>query len=131
PELLNIREDGNTILIGAGVTHTSIVKSQMIVAGPPCLVESCGVVGGPQVRNVATLGGNVAHALPAGDGTTSLMALNAEVNVAWGDGRREWLPLAQIFKGPGISALDSSKDILVAFRFPLTNKQEGTAFNRI
>ena len=81
PELLNIREDGDTIYIGAGVTHTSIVKSQAIASGATCLVESCGVVGGPQVRNVATLGGNVAHALPAGDGTTSLVALDAEVEV--------------------------------------------------
>ena len=96
------------------------------------MVESCGVVGGPQVRNVATLGGNVAHALPAGDGTTSLMALDAEAEVYWGDQRvREWLPLAQLFKGPGVSALDSTHDVLVKFRFKLAGEREGTAFHRI
>ncbi len=86
--------------VGAAVTHTAITRSALLEARATCLVESCGVVGGPQVRNVATLGGNVAHALPAGDGTTSLMALDAEAEVDWGDQRvREWLPLAQLFKG--------------------------------
>jgi CO/xanthine dehydrogenase FAD-binding subunit len=77
PELNQIEEVDDHILIGAGVTHTQIVKSALLASVATCLVESCGVVGGPQVRNVATLGGNVAHALPAGDGTTSLMALFA------------------------------------------------------
>ena len=130
-EMIHITEADGVCTIGAAVTHTAITESAVVEAGATCLVESCGVVGGPQVRNVATLGGNVAHALPAGDGTTSLMALNAEADVAWGDGRREWLPLAQLFKGPGISALDSSKDVLVAFRFRLCAEREGTAFHRI
>jgi len=130
-EMTSITEAIDVCTVGGAVTHTAVTLSTLLEARATCLVESCGVVGGPQVRNVATLGGNVAHALPAGDGTTSLMALNAEVDVAWGDGRREWLPLAQIFKGPGISALDSRRDILVAFRFRLCGEREGTAFNRI
>lgn len=130
-EMTGISEAGGVCTVGAAVTHTAVTLSALIEAGATCLVESCGVVGGPQVRNVATLGGNVAHALPAGDGTTSLMALDAEADVAWSDGRREWLPLAQLFKGPGISALDSTRDVLVAFRFRLCGDGEGTAFNRI
>ncbi|MEP7293484.1 MAG: FAD binding domain-containing protein [Chloroflexota bacterium] len=134
-EMTSISEVDGICTVGGAVTHTAITQSVLLEAGATCLVESCGVVGGPQVRNVATLGGNVAHALPAGDGTTSLMALNAEAEVAWGGAdsvsRREWLPLAQLFQGPGLSALDSSKDILVAFRFRLTAEREGTAFNRI
>jgi carbon-monoxide dehydrogenase medium subunit len=130
-EMTRISETDGICTVGAAVTHTAITQSALLEARATCLVESCGVVGGPQVRNVATLGGNVAHALPAGDGTTSLMALAAEAEVAWGDGRREWIPLAQLFRGPGISALDSSKDVLVAFRFPLCGEREATAFNRI
>lgn len=130
-EMTRILADDDICTVGAAVTHTAITESGLIEARATCLVESCGVVGGPQVRNVATLGGNVAHALPAGDGTTSLMALDAEADVAWGDGRREWLPLAKLFKGPGISALDSSRDVLVAFRFRLCGAREGTAFHRI
>ena len=131
PEMTQVTSDDSTCTIGAAVTHTTIVKSALLEARATCLVESCGVVGGPQVRNVGTLGGNVAHALPAGDGTTSLVALGADALVAWADGRREWLPIGQMFKGPGVSALDSSKDVLVAFRFRLSEKNEGSAFKRI
>ncbi len=131
-EMTTITEADGYAAVGAAVTHTAITKSALLEAKATCLVESCGVVGGPQVRNVATLGGNVAHALPAGDGTTSLMALDAEAEVYWGDQRvREWLPLAQLFKGPGISALDSTRDVLVKFRFKLAGAREGTAFHRI
>lgn len=130
-EMTRIDQDGNTCLIGGAVTHTTIVRSALLEARATCLVESCGVVGGPQVRNVGTLGGNVAHALPAGDGTTSLVALNAEAQVAWADGRREWLPIASLFKGPGKSVIDSTRDVLVAFRFNLCRDGEATAFKRI
>lgn len=130
-EMTRLVQEGETCFIGAAVTHATIVKSQLLEARATCLVESCGVVGGPQVRNVGTLGGNVAHALPAGDGTTSLVALDAEAEVAWHDGRREWLPIAQLFKGPGQSALDSSRDVLVMFRFRLCDLGEATAFKRI
>lgn len=130
-EMTSISEAEGFCTIGGAVTHTAVTQSALLEARATCLVESCGVVGGPQVRNVATLGGNVAHALPAGDGTTSLMALNAEVDVAWGDGRREWLKMPLVFRGAGVSALDSTKDILVAFRFKLGEEREGTAFNRI
>lgn len=131
PEMIRIEVLDNWIYVGAAVTHTAIVKSTLIEAQATCLVESCGVVGGPQVRNVGTLGGNVAHALPAGDGTTSLVALDAEAEVAWSDGRREWLPVAQLFRGPGQSALDSSRDVLVSFRFRPAGLHEATAFKRI
>lgn len=131
PEMTRIEQQGDRLLVGAAVTHAQIVQSALLEQRATCLVESCGVVGGPQVRNVGTLGGNVAHALPAGDGTTSLMALDAEADVAWGDGRREWLPLARLFRGPGQSALDTHRDVLVAFRFTPTAGGEGTAFRRI
>lgn len=131
PEMTIIAEADGVITLGAAVTHTQIIKSPLLEAKATCLVESCGVVGGPQVRNVGTIGGNVAHALPAADGTTSLVALDAEAHVAWGDGRREWLPIRQLFKGAGLSALDSRRDVLVAFRFLVCAAGEGTAFKRI
>ena len=130
-EMSHITEQYGSIYVGAAVTHTAIVQSKLIEQRATCLVESCGVVGGPQVRNVGTLGGNVAHALPAGDGTTSLVALAAEAEVAWHDGKREWLPITQVFKGPGQSALDSTRDVLVGFRFQPCAEHEATAFKRI
>lgn len=130
PELRNIREADGFIYIGAGVTHTQIVKSAAIASGATCLVESCGVVGGPQVRNVATLGGNVAHALPAGDGTTSLVALEAEAEV-FHEGQRKWLHVTELFLGPGQSLLQTGRDLLLGFRFRPCAAREATAFKRI
>lgn len=130
PELCKIEVQGDYVTIGAGVTHTQIVKSPLLASSATCLVESCGVVGGPQVRNVATLGGNVAHALPAGDGTTSLVALDAEAEVIK-DGERRWLPIQALFLGPGQSLLDSTRDLLLRFSFRGAGQREATAFDRI
>ncbi|MCA9905186.1 MAG: FAD binding domain-containing protein [Anaerolineae bacterium] len=130
PEMGTIQRKEEHIYIGAGVTHTQIVHSAEIQTHARCLVESCGVVGGPQVRNVATLGGNVAHALPAGDGTVSLVALNAEAEVIQA-GARRWLPIGELYLGPGKSLLDSTRDLLIQFRLRATGAQEATAFSRI
>lgn len=129
-ELTQINQQADAIILGAGVTHSQIVQSDLLGAQATCLVESCGVVGGPQVRNVGTLGGNVAHALPAGDGTTSLVALDAEAEIVI-DGNRQWVPILKMFKGPGKSLLDSTRDLLLRFRFQLCRDREATAFKRI
>lgn len=130
PDMGAITRDGDTITVGAGVTHTRIVKAAELRANATCLVESCGVIGGPQVRNVGTLGGNVAHALPAGDGTTSLVALDAEAEVIK-DGIRQWLPIRDLFLGAGQSLLDSSRDLLIRLRFKAAGSGQATAFARI
>lgn len=128
--MTQISESEGNVDIGAAVTHTKIVKSDLIVRHATCLVESCGVIGGPQVRNVATLGGNVAHALPAADGTTALIALDARAEVASRHGR-EWRPVLDLFKGPGISTLEPGRELLTRFRFAVTGRGTGTAFKRI
>ncbi|MBI3763179.1 MAG: FAD binding domain-containing protein [Chloroflexi bacterium] len=130
PEMTSISEREGWIYVGAGVTHTGIVASPLLIHAATCLVESCGVIGGPQVRNVATIGGNVAHALPAGDGTISLLALDAEAEVA-GPSGRSWRPMAALFKGPGQSAVDCTRELIVQFRFRAAAPGEVTAFKRV
>jgi len=129
-ELTHITLAEDAFSIGAGVTHAQIVKNPELGRLATCLVESCGVVGGPQVRNVGTLGGNVAHALPAGDGTTSLVALDADVEIIK-QGRRQWVPILDMFTGPGQSLLNTSRDILIQFRFKSAGPNQASAFNRI
>ena len=128
--LNEIREEAGFILIGAGVTHTQIVASELLHRKATALVEASYVVGGPQVRNVATIGGNVAHALPAADGTTALNALDAEVEVDSFSGRR-WIPFTALFLGPGQSAIDSTREVLTALRCKATGPHEGSAASRI
>ena len=125
-----ITSDKDHIIIGCAVTHTQIVHDQRIIRHGTCLVESCGVIGGPQVRNVATLAGNVAHALPAGDGSIGLLALGGEIEVADTGGSR-WMPLEEAFLGPGKSAIDHHRAILTRLRFRPTGTQEGSAFTRV
>jgi len=122
--------DQDHIVIGCAVTHTQIIHDVHINRHGTCLVESCGVIGGPQVRNVATLAGNVAHALPAGDGSIGLLALGGEIEVADAAGSR-WMPLQEAFVGPGKSAIDHHRAILTRLRFQPTSEREGSAFTRV
>jgi carbon-monoxide dehydrogenase medium subunit len=128
--LSQITEEDDYLVIGAGVTHTQIVQDERIVHHGTCLVESCGVIGGPQVRNVGTLAGNVAHALPAGDGTISLLSLGGELQIASADGLA-WTPMAETFLGPGRSTIDPTRAMLTRLRFKPTGSGEGSAFRRI
>lgn len=137
PGLADIREeedaDGSWIVLGAAVTHAQIEAHPLLRRHATALTESCGVVGGPQVRNVATLGGNVAHALPAADGTIGLLALDAQVQLCTWDGASvacEWKPLLSIFAGPGKNNL-SHRQMLAAFRFHTLSPRTGSAFDRI
>ncbi len=122
-------EDGY-IVIGCGVTHSQIVSDERIIERGSCLAESCGVIGGPQVRNVGTLASNVAHALPAGDGTIGLLALGGEIEVASTDDTR-WMPLQESFKAPGKSFIDRYRQVLTRLRFRPTSPGEGSAHHRV
>ncbi|MGE5263555.1 MAG: FAD binding domain-containing protein, partial [Acidobacteriota bacterium] len=76
-----IREEDGWIVIGCGVTHTQIIASPIIQKRAAALASASAVVGGPQVRNVATLVGNIAHALPAADGLIACLVLDAQAQV--------------------------------------------------
>ena len=130
-EMREIRLDREYIYLGGSVTHNEIVRSELLIEHARCVVEGCGLIGGPQVRNVATIGGNVAHALPAGDGTISLLALDAEVKIAAQSGTSRWEPLVDIFAGPGEVTFDRDLELLVGFRFPVKGDREASAFHRV
>lgn len=125
-----ISRDQDFVVIGCGVTHSEIVSDERIARHGSCLAESCGVIGGPQVRNTGTLAGNVAHALPAGDGTIGLLALDGDVEVAGIDDTR-WIPAKDTFLGPGKSVIDRHREVLTRLRFKPTGAGEGSAFHRV
>jgi len=138
PGLCQIVEAASYLVIGAGVTHTQITADPRVARGGTCLAESCGVIGGPQVRNVGTLAGNVAHALPAADGTISLLALGAEAEIAGRDQETggysifsRWARIETLFLGPGQSAIDSTRELITRLRFLATRPGEGSAFKRV
>jgi carbon-monoxide dehydrogenase medium subunit len=118
--LLELRED--ELYIGAAVPVNRVALDPLTGTHAQALVEACNLIAGPQVRNTATLGGNVAHALPAADGTIALTALEAQAEVASPAGTRR-MPFTSLFAGPGKSALDKSKEVIVGFYIPISNYQ--------
>lgn len=130
PEMtvLEIRQD--QLFVGAAAPISLVIASRIVNQNAQALVEAASLIGGPQVRNTATLGGNVAHALPAGDGTIALLALDALAEVANQQGCR-LLPMQELFLGPGRSALQASCEVLVGFHLPLRHPGRGSAFRRI
>ncbi len=126
--VLEIR--GDQLYIGAAVPINRIVRSTEVLRHARALIEAADLIGGPQVRNTATLGGNVAHALPAADGTIALLALDAQVEIAHKAGMRR-VPIAELFLGPGKSAIIPGEEILAGFYIPLLQEQQGSAFRRV
>lgn len=130
PEMTCLEVRGQELFIGAAVPLNCVVESPLVQAHAAALMEAAGLIGGPQVRNTATLGGNVGHSLPAADGTISLLALDAQAEIAGRDGRQR-LPMQSLFLGPGRSALAEPRRILVGFYLPLRAAGEGSAFRRV
>ena len=129
-ELKQIYLDSDGIFIGAAATHDDILQNPLLQEHARCLVEGCGLIGGPQVRNVATIGGNVAHALPAGDGTIALVALDAQACIATLEGET-WQPIKELFEGPGKTKFDRARELLKGFRIQPKQGREASAFDRI
>ncbi len=129
-EMLEIQQRDDIISIGAAVPLRDVITDDLVRSHFTALVEACELIGGPQVRNVATLGGNVAHALPAGDGTIALLALGAEAEVASANGAK-WVSMEELFLGPGEPNFDRAKELVVRFRVPASREGEGSAFRRV
>ena len=77
-----ISESDGVVEIGPRVTHSELVHSDVISSRLPLLAAAASVIGDPQVRNVGTVGGNLAHADPASDLPAAMVCLNATVELA-------------------------------------------------
>ena len=121
---------GEELFVGAAIPVNRIVLDPLVITHAQALTEACNLIAGPQVRNVATLGGNVAHALPAADGTIALLALNAQAEVAGLTGTRR-IPFKELFLGPGKSFLKHGEELLVGFYLRLSQKGQASCFKRI
>ncbi len=131
PEMQALELRGESLFIGAAVPLNRVARHALTAEHAQALVEACDLVGGPQVRNVATLGGNVAHALPAADGTIALLALRAEAEIAGAAGLRR-VAFAELFLGPGKSALQHGQELITGFYIPTHGgARAGSSFKRI
>ncbi|MEM9564160.1 MAG: FAD binding domain-containing protein [Actinomycetota bacterium] len=116
PGLGDIVEEGGTVSIGALVTHNRIVADPMLRQLAAPLVQACREVGSPQLRNRATVAGNLVTASPANDTISALLALEATVEVASVDGRRR-IPLGEFHPGIRRTALRPG-ELVTAVSFP-------------
>jgi xanthine dehydrogenase FAD-binding subunit len=99
------QSDGGDLAIGPLCCFTHVAESAMIRKHIPVLPEAILTIGGPQVRNMATIGGNLCNGVPSADSATPLIALNAVVTIEGPDGSRQ-LPLEDFFLGPSRVALE-------------------------
>jgi len=140
-EMTALEARGDELFVGAAVPVNRIVLDPLAGAHARALTEACNLIAGPQVRNVATLGGNVAHALPAADGTIALLALNAQAEIAGVNAQAavpggdlpaiRRIPFKELFLGPGKSLLKHGEELLVGFYLPLSKNGQASCFKRI
>jgi CO/xanthine dehydrogenase FAD-binding subunit len=132
--LLNIRRvagldaielGGDALRIGALVTLTTLLTHPLVREHAALLADAANHFASDQIRNMATLGGNLCNASPAGDTLPPLLALDAEVELASlansGTVQRRWLALDGFFTGPG-RTLRQANELLTAVRIPLAAK---------
>jgi carbon-monoxide dehydrogenase medium subunit len=129
-EMTALELRGDELFIGATVPVNRIVLDPLAGVHAQALIEAAGLIGGPQVRNTATLGGNVAHALPAADGTIALTALDTQAEIASLTGSRR-VPFTSLFLGPGKSALKKGEELVVGFYISQIKKGQASCFKRI
>jgi aerobic carbon-monoxide dehydrogenase medium subunit len=125
PGLSTVEVDG-PITLGSAVTHRTIEKTAAFGGALRCLIEGAEVIGGHQVRNVATVGGNLVNASPAADLAPCLLALDGRVTLRSPDGERE-LSVDRFLLGPNRTARRPG-ELLTRVRCPSLPPHSGTAF---
>ena len=124
-----VRSEGDRLVIAAPTTLSELVADPDVRRSFPALVEAAGMVGSTQIRNRATLAGNVCNASPAGDTLPALLVYGAEVVLASRAGTRR-TPLDRFLLGPGQTALRSG-ELLVAIELPVPEQPLGARFLRL
>jgi carbon-monoxide dehydrogenase medium subunit len=125
----DVTEANGRIRIGARAVMTDIVDNTGIRDHFPALLEAALTVGSVQIRNRATLAGNICNASPAADTAPALLAYRATVNVVGAHGRRE-IPSDNFFAGPGRTTL-AAGEIVESIDLPRAAERSGSAFVRL
>jgi carbon-monoxide dehydrogenase medium subunit len=112
--------------LGTLVTLQTLETHPVIREKYPALATGATSFAGVQVRNLATVGGNVCNASPAGDTLPALLAFETQCRVVGPEGER-WIPLDQLFQGPGRTALQPA-EILTELRLPPPARNSGSLY---
>jgi carbon-monoxide dehydrogenase medium subunit len=129
PGLAYLREVDGFLRIGALTREAELDESELVRTRYPLLADTARVVADPIVRNLATVGGNLAHGDPANDHPATMLAYGAEVVAAGPRGERT-IPIASFFTGPFTTAL-AADEILVEIRVPVPPAKSGGAYVKL
>ena len=130
PGLDQIERKGELIHLGPLVTMAKAESSAMLKQDAMALAEACSWVGGPQIRNRATLAGNIVSAQPAADGAIALLALDGRLKILGRHGERT-LMLAESYAGVGRSNIDPSAEVISSIEWIAQRPGEVSAFRRM
>jgi carbon-monoxide dehydrogenase medium subunit len=124
-----IREENGWLKIGALTREAALERSELIQHKYPLLADTSRMIADPLVRNMATIGGNLAHADPANDHPATMLAFNAQV-VAQGPRGERQIPVTEFFTGLFESAL-AHDEILTEIRIPAAKSRSGGAYFKL
>ncbi|OPY77696.1 MAG: Carbon monoxide dehydrogenase medium chain [Syntrophorhabdus sp. PtaU1.Bin058] len=116
----------NGVKMGAGATHTEIANNGFIRKRYSALADAAGNVGSKQIRNVATVGGNICNAAPSADTACPLLVFDAKVVIAGKSGSRE-VPIDDFFLGPNKAALGPG-ELVTGVVMPAFGENTGSAY---
>lgn len=126
--LSGVSRDGDGFVIGAATPCSALKDDKALFAAWPGVVEAANLIGSVQVRNRATMAGNLCNASPAADSVPALVAAGATCLIAGPDGERE-IPVGQVTVGPGKTSLKPG-EFVVEIRLPGQVKGGGDAYLR-
>jgi aerobic carbon-monoxide dehydrogenase medium subunit len=129
PDLEYIREDGGMLKIGGRTREAALEASDLVRKKYPILADTAAVIADPLVRNMATVGGNLAHGDPANDHPATMLALGARV-VAIGPKGQRTIPIDDFFTGLFSTAL-SPDEILTEIQIPVPPPKSGGAYVKL
>jgi aerobic carbon-monoxide dehydrogenase medium subunit len=129
PGLSGIREADGFLRIGALTRESDLEESEIVRTRYPLLHDTSKVIADPIVRNLATVGGNLAHGDPANDHPATMLALGAEIVAVGPKGERR-MPIATFFTGPFETGLKPD-EILVEIRVPVPPARSGGAYLKL
>lgn len=127
-ELRGVRDDGDSLWIGALTTHYQLIRDDLIGAYAGLLAQTAGTVADPAVRHRGTIGGSLSHADPAGDLPAVMLTLDATMAVRGAGGDRE-IAAADFFVDYLTPALDSG-EILTGIRVPKRDSGWGYRYEK-
>jgi len=124
-----ITEDNGMLKIGALTTQAELEHSELCKEKYPIFGDATKLIADPSVRNVGTIGGNIAHGDAANDHPALMLAMNAIIIAEGPDGKRE-IPITEFFHGFYMTALEPS-EILVEIQIPAAKTGSGGAYHKI